>query len=571
MSTSHELRVFISSTFRDMQEEREHLVKKVFPEVRAICRERGVTFTEIDLRWGLTREEAERGGVIPICMQEIERCRPFFIGILGGRYGWVPPREQTDDPDLADRYPWLLEAAEAGLSITEMEFRYGALMGGSQDVDAFFYLRDPEVTPAEFTEHDASLSEKLERLKSDLRTSGFPVRDEFRTPEELGEQIRTDLLEIIDERFPIEAAPSPTEQERNAHDAFARTRRAAYVPDEATVTRLDELVTGVDQGICVTAPSGTGKSALLAYWSQEYRTAHPDHNVIEHYVGATAAAQDRIGLMLRLITEIRELYGVEQELPESSERIEGDFSAWLAYAREKRLVVVIDAVNQLPLLGQELHWLPEFIPPAVTFVLSTTEGPSLDALRSRDYAVLEVDPLSEHQRATVIERYLSGFRKRLTPDQVGRIAVTPNTRSPLFLRTVIEELRVFGVFEQLDERIDYFLAATDLDDLFHRVLERMERDYDPELVQQTMMYIWASRAGLTESELQDLMNLEPPLEGMSGRRFTRLDLSAFLMALDYHLMRNAGLLNFFHAYLRRAVETRYLEPEEEEARDVEAT
>ena len=30
---NNELRVFISSTFVDLQEEREHLVKKIFPEM----------------------------------------------------------------------------------------------------------------------------------------------------------------------------------------------------------------------------------------------------------------------------------------------------------------------------------------------------------------------------------------------------------------------------------------------------------------------------------------------------------------------------------------------------------
>lgn len=44
------VRVFISSTFRDMQEEREELVKQTFPELRRRCRERNVEF--VDLRWG---------------------------------------------------------------------------------------------------------------------------------------------------------------------------------------------------------------------------------------------------------------------------------------------------------------------------------------------------------------------------------------------------------------------------------------------------------------------------------------------------------------------------------------
>ncbi|MGE3802765.1 MAG: DUF4062 domain-containing protein, partial [Candidatus Kapaibacterium sp.] len=81
MNKSNELRLFISSTFRDMQEEREHLVKKIFPEIRALCRERGITFTEIDLRWGITAEEAEKGEVARICLQEIDKCRPYFIGL----------------------------------------------------------------------------------------------------------------------------------------------------------------------------------------------------------------------------------------------------------------------------------------------------------------------------------------------------------------------------------------------------------------------------------------------------------------------------------------------------------
>src|SRR5689334_2215322 len=98
---SNELRVFISSTFRDLQEEREHLVKKVFPEIRALCRERGITFTEVDLRWGLTEEQSMLGMVIRTCLEEVDKCRPYFIGLLGSRYGWVPElHEIMMDPDL---------------------------------------------------------------------------------------------------------------------------------------------------------------------------------------------------------------------------------------------------------------------------------------------------------------------------------------------------------------------------------------------------------------------------------------------------------------------------------------
>ena len=72
------IRIFISSTFQDMQEERDVLVKKIFPQLRKMCKERGVGFTEVDLRWGVTKEQAERGEVLPICLAEIENCRRWL-------------------------------------------------------------------------------------------------------------------------------------------------------------------------------------------------------------------------------------------------------------------------------------------------------------------------------------------------------------------------------------------------------------------------------------------------------------------------------------------------------------
>ena len=55
---SREVRVFLSSTFRDFMEERELLAKQVFPELNRRARERGVELVEVDLRWGVTQAQA---------------------------------------------------------------------------------------------------------------------------------------------------------------------------------------------------------------------------------------------------------------------------------------------------------------------------------------------------------------------------------------------------------------------------------------------------------------------------------------------------------------------------------
>jgi len=59
--TSRVVRVFISSTFRDFGEERDLLTKRVFPELRRRARERFVEVIGVDLRWGITEEESQKG------------------------------------------------------------------------------------------------------------------------------------------------------------------------------------------------------------------------------------------------------------------------------------------------------------------------------------------------------------------------------------------------------------------------------------------------------------------------------------------------------------------------------
>ena len=65
------VRVFISSTFRDMHAERDELGKKVFLELGRRCRERRIEFLGVDLRWGIPEER--KGEVLPVCLAQIER------------------------------------------------------------------------------------------------------------------------------------------------------------------------------------------------------------------------------------------------------------------------------------------------------------------------------------------------------------------------------------------------------------------------------------------------------------------------------------------------------------------
>ena len=162
-------RIFISSTFSDMQSERDALVKYVFPALRERCRQHKIHLYEVDLRWGITAKEAEASKSLQLCLDEIDRCRPFFIGMLGGRYGYVPPTYDVEDVPHLD---WL-KYMPAGRSVTELEFEYGALRtfdGRSTPARSLFCLRDMSFVanmPEEL--HDTFVSKAHADRITDLR------------------------------------------------------------------------------------------------------------------------------------------------------------------------------------------------------------------------------------------------------------------------------------------------------------------------------------------------------------------------------------------------------------------
>jgi hypothetical protein len=93
--TGKTFRIFVSSTFSDLKEERNALQERVFPRLRELCRQNGCRFQAVDLRWGVREEAGLDQQTMAICLGEIERCqrttpRPNFIVLLGDRYGWRP-------------------------------------------------------------------------------------------------------------------------------------------------------------------------------------------------------------------------------------------------------------------------------------------------------------------------------------------------------------------------------------------------------------------------------------------------------------------------------------------------
>ena len=136
--------VFITSTFRDMHAERDWLRERIIPELAERLRERHAHLEPIDLRWGVENlsaedEEAKELIVLKVCLDEIERSRPFLIGLIGDRYGWVPPegRMQT----AIDEKGFRTDVQQK--SVTALEIEFGVLDSPDQRRRSHFFFRDP--------------------------------------------------------------------------------------------------------------------------------------------------------------------------------------------------------------------------------------------------------------------------------------------------------------------------------------------------------------------------------------------------------------------------------------------
>lgn len=115
---------FVSSTFRDMQRERDALREVVVPRLRAFAARYGTTIDLLDLRWGIDTSEVDERDhnrvVLRFCRQAIRDCEPFFLSLLGDRYG-APMGDADGDGD-----------AEI-CSATEWEIREGLFAHDAHD------------------------------------------------------------------------------------------------------------------------------------------------------------------------------------------------------------------------------------------------------------------------------------------------------------------------------------------------------------------------------------------------------------------------------------------------------
>jgi len=645
------VRVFISSTFRDMHAERDWLVKRVFPALRERLQQYRIHLVDIDLRWGITEEEAQHDRVLDLCLHEIDECRPFFVGILGERYGWVPG---SFSEEAASKYGWV--QYQTGKSVTELEIVYGVLRDPKMHGHGIFFFRDPtfiadlpDAKRDDFRAEDEESTRKLAALKQAIRDAGLPcpplenypcryaglrincrlvsneltghpdwealrkvAEDGIVDPEEygrlseyqrelahrfgvvhltaleeFGRQVSEQLWRAIQDEHHLPETPpvvslaetDPLAEEADYHEQFMESRLRVYVGRQEIHDQLTAFADGEATCPClVTGPSGCGKSAVLARFARSYAENYADVLVIPHFVGASPGSTDLRQMLRRFCLILQQRFGPVDEVPQDVPGLVSHFRQVLDSVPENaRVVLLIDALNQLDEAGNahSLYWLPWKLPPQVKLLLScidesiwytpgaepsgtrsvpdTMDEAVLKALTPRPLERLEVHPLTGEERLEIVSRVPSMSAKKLDPKQIGLLLGNPATQTPLFLLVAMEELRGFGLYEHVNSRIAAFPreGGDPVGTLFGQVIERLQGEFDPEVVCAVLALIACSRIGISQREMLEM------IEGIGVEESTT-DLFPVLRQIRPYLQYRGELLDYFHRGLYRAVENIHL-------------
>lgn len=357
--------VFISSTFRDMDFERDIIKSKVIPALNNRFRSQHVEIQSIDLRMGVNTEEmseAEAASkVLRVCAQNIDAARPFFIGLVGARYGWIPPKDIWQQ--FIDRLPEdqrkSMQQTE-GKSVTEMEIIYGALSQYSLDTShTLFYFRDdesykgvPKSRLPEFCDSDPILKQKLKALKQTIRQRIYEQggEDDFVSLYRL--QWDNDIDNFDEDSSNFEQLV--TEQiTRQIEKELPKNQELEWWQEEKLMA--ESTLTRLLPGICTTLPyfdeqlentiivgdEGNGRSTLLA-WQWNRRRQYTDDICLVGIVGLTSFSSHTLPLLTRWCYEIADSIG----------ETENDYTDFIMTG-DKPLSVVCDEFYRLVDLAYE--------------------------------------------------------------------------------------------------------------------------------------------------------------------------------------------------------------------------
>ncbi|XP_020013985.2 telomerase protein component 1 isoform X1 [Castor canadensis] len=538
------VRLFISSTFRDMHGERDLLLRFVLPALQAQAAPHYISLHAIDLRWGITEEETRRNRQLEVCLGEVENSQ-LFVGILGSRYGYIPPNYNLPEhPHFhwAQQYP-------SGRSVTEMEVmqflnRDRCLKPSAQ---ALIYFRDssflssvPDAWRPDFISESEEAAHRISELKSYLcrqkeitcrryscEWGGIAAgRPYVGGLEEFGQLVLQDVWNVIQKLYlqPGDQMEQPVSIPDD--DLIQATFQQLKRPRSPARPRLlqdtvQQLLLRHGRLSLVTGQAGQGKTAFLASLVSALQA--PDQAKVAPLVFfhfSTARPDHSLALILlrRLCAHLRRQLQEPGALPSTYRGLLWELQQRLlpnsaqSLKPGQTLVLIIDGADRLVDQNGQLisDWIPKSLPRWVHLVLSVSAdsvlGETLE--QSQGAHVVALRPLNPSARAQLVREELALYGKRLEEspfnNQMQLLLVKQGSGLPLYLHLVTDHLRLFTFYEQVSERLRALPATVPR--LLQHILSTLEQEHGHNVLSQAFAILQVTHSGLTVDQLHAVLS-----------------------------------------------------------------
>ena len=361
-------------------------------------------------------------------------------------------------------------------------------------------------------------------LPADLEDC-LPILDDGYQPQNLCQAVfrslgRVILAEVEHPHAAPEAAekiihiqPGPAlDAEGLAHHTFAEERLTYFVGRGDILKEIGAYLNGGDSHIlAVLGEGGTGKSALMAKAAEMAQGAHPKANLVYRFIGATPGSSDGRSLLESLCKEISRCYGAdESDVPLDFRDLVPEFGKRLGLATvQKPLILFIDSLDQL-LAHQDarrLNWLPDKLPDGVSLVVSSRKEEDITPnLQQKKVIEKLLGGLDEKDGRELLNLWLGDVGRELTDGQEREVIskFKDSNGNPLYLKLAFEEARLWTSFEKEQEELTSGVEGIIKDNMIKRLTD--ESNHGKQLVSHALGYLAASRQGLAEDELVDLLS-----------------------------------------------------------------
>ena len=244
-----------------MQKERDILTQDVFPIVKGICDKVGVAFNMIDLRWGITDEDVANGSVLELCLDEIQHCKPYFIGLIGNHYGTVLSDYNSD---IEEKYEFIKENRDK--SVTEIEMILGALSEENRE-RCFFYYKDPILF---VKSHNDGHDEAIEDLKKRIDDLNIYHTD-YTDFNSFKDTVLKDLVKAIRADY-----PDGTDIVEVRQQAYINLHESNYIKRPSWDKQVSDVITYAEEhhvAIAAITPFPAGKTITFNHLINERKNA----------------------------------------------------------------------------------------------------------------------------------------------------------------------------------------------------------------------------------------------------------------------------------------------------------